>query len=114
MDCPQCGLVNPPESTHCGCGYEFNSRQPDATALSSDAQSQEAVCPYCGATAEPGCLMGKRQPLRWFAGPPSVRKKLLLNFGAGVRVGEWSPFSWTAPYVEGIRCVSCRRIILSY
>jgi hypothetical protein len=28
MDCPQCGLANPPTATHCDCGYDFLDRRP--------------------------------------------------------------------------------------
>jgi hypothetical protein len=27
MDCPECGLVNPPEAQRCDCGYDFASRR---------------------------------------------------------------------------------------
>ena len=27
MDCPKCGLINPPSAQRCDCGYDFLSRQ---------------------------------------------------------------------------------------
>src|SRR5262245_44378455 len=28
MDCPTCGLTNPPEALKCDCGYDFQAKQP--------------------------------------------------------------------------------------
>ena len=27
MDCPECGLINPPGTSHCDCGYDFVARK---------------------------------------------------------------------------------------
>ena len=29
LDCPKCGLVNPPTAVLCDCGYNFKTRQHD-------------------------------------------------------------------------------------
>lgn len=31
MDCPTCGLVNPPEASNCDCGYDFEAAHPPET-----------------------------------------------------------------------------------
>lgn len=31
MDCPTCGLVNPPGAVKCDCGYDFDKSEPSAT-----------------------------------------------------------------------------------
>src|SRR5258706_150859 len=28
MDCPSCGLANPPEAPKCDCGYDFSAGKP--------------------------------------------------------------------------------------
>src|SRR5713226_549454 len=28
MDCPTCGLTNPPEAVRCDCGYDFKAMEP--------------------------------------------------------------------------------------
>src|SRR4051812_46683345 len=32
-DCPKCGLINPPSAQRCDCGYDFVSRQMEASYL---------------------------------------------------------------------------------
>ena len=72
-----------------------------------------ATCPACGSVAEKGCLYGAdRGGLRWLAGPASWIKNLATGFGDGESVGKYGPL--TGPYVSGIRCRACRRIILDY
>ena len=36
MDCPRCGLINPPEAQRCDCGYDFASRQMKSSYLSAE------------------------------------------------------------------------------
>jgi len=31
MDCPTCGIINPPEAVRCDCGYDFEVMQPSET-----------------------------------------------------------------------------------
>ena len=35
MDCPQCGLLNPPTAQRCDCGYDFTRRPPPQRVRSS-------------------------------------------------------------------------------
>jgi hypothetical protein len=83
----------------------------------SDATPKEEgtiACPLCGSEAEQGCVYGadKGWALRWFAGPPSFWSNLATGIGGGEIVGGWGVGS--GPYVAGIRCGRCRRIILDY
>jgi len=72
-----------------------------------------ARCPICGAIAESGCIYGPDRGwtgLQWRAGEPSVWGNVATGFGGGMALGEIALFC--GPYVRGIRCASCRRIVL--
>lgn len=74
-----------------------------------------ARCPICGSTAELGCIYSPDQGwtgLRWRAGEPSAWGNLVAGFGGALAIGEIGLFH--GPYVRGIRCESCRRIVLEY
>jgi hypothetical protein len=80
----------------------------------SDGASERGTvtCPICGATAEAGCIYGRHSwfRLRWQAGAPSFAGNLLTSVGGGDPVGGNNVFC--GPHAPGIRCTSCRRIIL--
>ncbi len=66
-------------------------------------------CPFCGGPAEVGCLMGKDSlfSFQWYEGDPSLWKNLIPH---GDPVGEWDVLA--GMYIKGVRCQSCRRIVL--
>jgi len=71
-----------------------------------------AICPICGGAAESGHLYGSdRGSLRWLAGEASWGKNFATGLGDGIMVGTRGILS--GPHVKGIRCTSCRHIILS-
>jgi hypothetical protein len=82
--------------------------------MTADSPSESgAVCPICGELAEAGCLYGRDGSwtgLRWCAGPPSFASNLVAGLRGGEEVGEYKIFK--GPYVRGIRCTRCFRIIL--
>ncbi len=43
MDCPQCGLVNPPEALRCDCGYDFRLRRQGGGAPGRSLTSGEVM-----------------------------------------------------------------------
>ena len=77
-------------------------------------ESTPIACPLCGAQAERGCVMsGGGHWLRWFAGPPSVWKRVIAGAfisGPGEPVGDMGELCGS--FVAGIRCRACDRIIL--
>ena len=82
----------------------------------SEPEVQEELCPLCGGAAQQGCLLGgDDNSLQWFDGPPSLGKNLASGIGwpmGGEQIGTYMSAAGT--YVEGIRCKTCRRIILAY
>ena len=74
--------------------------------------SNDAPCPLCGKAAEHGCVYGsdKRWSLRWYPGPPGFWANLATGMGGGEPVGGFGFGS--GPYVEGVRCTRCRKIVL--
>jgi hypothetical protein len=74
-------------------------------------QNTSPTCPFCGKATEVGCLMGKDSliPFQWYEGEPTFWKNLYPH---GDPIGD---MDFTAgSYLKGIRCQSCRRIILEY
>jgi hypothetical protein len=74
-----------------------------------------ARCPICGSIAESGCIYGPDRGwtgLQWRAGEPSVWGNVVTGFAGGISLGEIGLFR--GPYVRGVRCVSCRRIVLEF
>jgi hypothetical protein len=70
-------------------------------------------CPICGKPAEKGCLYGAdTAPLQWIGGQASLTKNVAAAIGQGEAVGRYGLLP--GRYAEGIRCSSCRRIILEY
>lgn len=83
----------------------------------SDASTNgegSVTCPLCGSTADQGCVYGadESSSLRWYPGPPGFWANFATGLGEGDPVGGWGFGS--GPYVAGIRCHRCRRIILEY
>ena len=81
--------------------------------MSEGISEREAVsCPICGADAEVGCIYGRNGwfRLRWRAGEPSFAGCLETTVGGGEPVG--GDIAYIQKYASGIRCLSCRRIIL--
>jgi hypothetical protein len=78
------------------------------------SDSADAVrCPICGSIAESGCVYGPDRGwsgLQWRAGEPGAWANVVTGFGGGLALGEIGLFR--GPYVRGIRCASCRRIVL--
>lgn len=74
---------------------------------------EQPKCPICGAPAEKGCLYGgDTAPLQWIAGDASWSKNAAAAVGEGEAIGSIGLLS--GRHAEGIRCLSCRRIILEY
>jgi hypothetical protein len=72
-----------------------------------------ARCPVCGSNAEPGCVYGPDcgwSGLRWRAGEPGAWGNVVTGSGGGLAIGEIGLFR--GPYVRGVRCASCRKIVL--
>lgn len=42
MDCPACGLLNPPEAQRCDCGYDFHAGRMETTYLTEKDQQRDA------------------------------------------------------------------------
>ena len=80
----------------------------------SGAAAEDAVaCPLCGGAAERGCVYGRDgNSLQWFAGPPGWKKNVASFLAPGLSISRQDGF--TGPYVEGVRCERCRRIVLAY
>jgi hypothetical protein len=96
-NCPLCGLT-----------------ESEANPLPTDDADEPVTCPLCGAAAEQGCVYGSDRGwrLRWYAGPARFWANLVTGFGGGEQVGGWNFAS--GPYVGGVRCDRCKRIILKY
>lgn len=78
----------------------------------SKPEQEPASCPLCGGAAVRGCLYTADQGgLSWFNGEASWFKNLASGFGAGEPVGEAGLFKGC--YMEGIRCLSCRRVVMN-
>jgi hypothetical protein len=83
---------------------------------------QEESCPLCGSPAQKGCLLGAdKNYLQWFDGPPTMGKNLSSALGwplGGEPVGKYvlsaDAVSGAGTYAEGIKCKTCRRIIIEY
>jgi hypothetical protein len=74
---------------------------------------EPARCPICGSIAESGCIYGPDRGwtgLQWRAGEPSIWGNVVTGFAGGLPLGVIGVFR--GPYVRGVRCVSCRRIVL--
>jgi hypothetical protein len=70
-------------------------------------------CPICNSPAEFGCIYGPDggQGLSWRPGEPSMWGNIVTGtFFGGTPIGEVDLCAGT--YVRGIRCVSCRRIVI--
>ncbi|HEV7644945.1 MAG TPA: PF20097 family protein [Pyrinomonadaceae bacterium] len=72
---------------------------------------EEYFCPICKNPAEKGCLMGSYdiQSMQWFPGEPSVWKNMLP---LGEEIVKFNFFDLKGPYVTGLRCNNCEKIIL--
>jgi hypothetical protein len=46
MDCPTCGLVNPPGALRCDCGYDFKARQPSGKLGQIDLSWPQRLAAY--------------------------------------------------------------------
>jgi hypothetical protein len=100
--CPNCS-VNVYEDNCHFCGR----------AEQTEPVPAEGPCPLCGAPAQTGCVLGAdRNTLQWFDGPPELRKNLASAFWGGEKVGTAA--LGAGVYAEGIRCTTCRRIIIAY
>jgi hypothetical protein len=51
--------------------------------------------------------------MRWLPGEANWKKNVQAARGTGEQVGEWNIFS-SGVYAKGIRCHSCRRIVLDW
>jgi hypothetical protein len=73
-------------------------------------------CPLCGEPAEAGCLYGRDggwasfTGLQWRAGEPSIAGNIIAGMRGGEAVGEFKAL--VGPFVRGIKCQRCRRIVL--
>jgi hypothetical protein len=77
------------------------------------AHGEPVPCPICGSNAESGCVYGPDRGwsgLRWRPGEPGAWGNVVTGFGGGLAIGEIGPFR--GPYVRGVRCASCRKIVL--
>lgn len=57
IDCPACGLVNPPSAQRCDCGYDFAARQVLSTYLTEKDLARDEE--HAAARAAP-------TPLAWW------------------------------------------------
>jgi hypothetical protein len=74
---------------------------------------ERVVCPLCSAWAERGSVYAAdKGSMRWIPGEANWKKKKAA-WGAGEQVGECNVFS-SGVHAQGIRCHSCRRIILDW
>jgi hypothetical protein len=46
MECPNCGLLNPPTSERCDCGFDFSSRAMKGSLLSREELRKASADPY--------------------------------------------------------------------
>src|SRR5579862_623094 len=46
MECPNCGLLNPPISERCDCGFDFNSRTIKESLVRSEELNMISVDPH--------------------------------------------------------------------
>jgi hypothetical protein len=78
----------------------------------SAAQTSPPKCPICGAAAEAGCIYGPDgwTGLRWRPGAPSFWGNVETGLFGGEAIGEWGLLR--GPYIEGIRCEHCKRVVL--
>ncbi len=80
----------------------------------SIAPEERVVCPLCSAWAERGSVYAAdKGSMRWLPGESNWKKNVKAAWGAGEQVGEWDVFS-SGVYAKGIRCHSCRRIVLDW
>ena len=84
----------------------------------SDKMNEKHFCPICKNPAEAGFLSGNSsyithdvstgfREMEWFAGVPGAMKRLTT---LGENVGKANYIQ--GPYVTGIRCNSCKKIVL--
>jgi hypothetical protein len=80
--------------------------------MADKEQKETTTCPFCGGVLEIGCLMGKDSffAFQWYEGEPTFWKNLIPH---GDPVGELRSMVEGA-YLKGVRCQSCRRMILEY
>lgn len=79
----------------------------------SKPKQEPVSCPLCGGAADRGCLYGgDHGGLSWFNGEASWFKNLASVFGAGEIVGENGIFKGC--HADGIRCLSCRKIVMNF
>ncbi len=80
---------------------------------SEKKSGEQPKCPICGGAVEKGCLYGADSaPLQWIAGDASWRRNAAAAAGEGEAIGSYGVLA--GRYAAGIRCLSCRRIILEY
>ncbi len=73
----------------------------------------EMKCLICGKHAEEGCIYGAdNNALRWISGEASFLKNLKTGVGKGEIIGE-SPLL-IGSHVKGMRCNSCRKIVVDF
>ena len=46
MECPNCGLFNPPTSERCDCGFDFTSKTMEGSLLSREELKRASADPY--------------------------------------------------------------------
>ena len=73
--------------------------------------ASEVRCPLCGGVAEVGALYGADQsPLKWHGGPVSWAANVAAALPGGEVVGDYR--FGAGVFAAGVRCRTCRRIVL--
>ena len=85
--------------------------EPSAGSQGRDTrESADNECPYCGATMQPGAILGDRYRLKWL--PDSASLTLGIWAIDAEPIGQKSLLS--RAQVDGMKCDSCRRIVVDY
>ncbi|MBU1086264.1 MAG: hypothetical protein KKD05_01960 [Candidatus Omnitrophica bacterium] len=69
-------------------------------------------CPICGSETEKGKLVGDRYALKWM----NEKKKLFLGLwavGGQVIDSRKTNLTLSRPFVNGYKCLNCKKIILA-
>lgn len=85
--------------------------------MSDQQEFEKATCPICKGEAEIGCVLGNygqsgwpfSHGIQWYEGEPTLWKNLIPM---GEEVGERGILE--GPYIKGLRCRNCKKLILNY
>ncbi len=101
------GVTTPTTITRAANG---KAPPPKASLQSEPDQRADDECPFCGATMERGAILGDRYKLKWLPDDES----LALGIWAVTAESIGHKTLLSRPRIDGMKCTSCRKIVVDY